>query len=283
MLYLVLAVLSSALVAIVMRAGTAGGESRKPMLLVNYAVCAGVSLFFLRGRPAGQGFGVALGLGLIGGALYLTAFLLFQYNVRTGGVTLSSAFMKLGVIVPTLLGISLFGESAGPARLAGIALTVLAILMMARHGEASSANGRAGQNAANLPALILLLICGGMADGLSKFYAAWGNPALEGYFLCFVFCFALVLCAVVCAIQKQLPTRRDFVFGLLLGIPNYFSSRFLLLSLSSVPASVAYPLFSCGAILLSAALGRLCFSERISRRQAVSLIPVLFALVLLNL
>lgn len=279
MLYLCLAMVCSALVSVVMRLGSAGAEARRPMLMVNYLVCAAVSLAFLKGGliPRERGMGVALGMGLAGGVLYLGAFLLLQRSVRESGVTLSSAFMKLGVIVSTALGFALFGERAGWTRIAGIALTLAAILLLS--GQEKPKAGRGG---ANLPALVLLMLWGGMADGLSKFYAAWGNPALEGHFLSCIFGFALLLCAGLCAVQGQRPTGRDALFGVLLGVPNYFSSRFLLLALSSVPASAAFPLFSCGTLLLTALVGRLAFGERPGMRQKAALALVVAALALLN-
>ena len=252
MLDLALAILCSALVSVLMRLGSDGETARRPMLAVNYLTCAAVSLAFLKGglAPAAEGLGFALGLGLAGGALYLGAFLLLQKNVRESGVTLSSAFMKLGVIVPTALGLA--GEDGG------------------RRGG-------------KLPSLVLLMLYGGMADGLSKIYEARGNPALGGHFLCFVFAFALILCAGLCAAQRQRPTGRDWLFGALLGVPNYFSSRFLLRALAYVPASLAYPAFSCGAILLTAVIGRLLFHERPGRRQWAAVGVVLAALALLNI
>lgn len=273
---LILAMICSALVSIVMRVGSDGAEPRKPMLAVNYATCFAVSLLFLR-KGAGQtGMGLAAGLGLAGGVLYLGAFLLLQRSVCDNGVALSSAFMKLGVVVPTLLGITLFREQAGPARVAGMALTACAILALTGRPDARRLREKGARG------LLLLLLCGGMADGLSKFYNAYGNPALEGHFLAFVFGFALALCAALCLRLGQKPSPKDALYGLLLGLPNYFSSRFLLLALNDVPSSIAYPAFSCGTILLASASGRLLFSERIGARQAAALGLALAALVLLN-
>ena len=277
MLNLMLAMLCSTLVSVVMRVGSGGDQPRKPMLAVNYLVCFIVSLPFIDRHAATGGMGFAAGLGGVGGILYLGAFLLLQRSVRENGVTLSSAFMKLGVVVPTILGFTLFQEEAGPLRVAGIALTVAAILALA--GDPRSLLPRLD----GVGCLVLLLLAGGMADGLSKFYNAYGNPALEGHFLCFVFGFALILCAALCVRLRQRPTARDLLFGLALGLPNYFSSRFLLRSLSAVPASIAYPVFSCGTILLAALSGRLLFREKNSARQWAALGLVLVALVLLNL
>lgn len=276
MLNLILAMLCSAMVSIIMREGSADG--RKPLLLVNYITCTAASLCFLGGPPQGSGMGIAAGFGVLGGVLYLGAFLLLQYSVKENGITLSSAFMKLGVIVPTALGFALFHEQAGPLRALGIALTVAAIAVLSRDGDPAS-TGRGTR----LWTLIALMLCGGMADGLSKFYAAYGVQALEGYFLCFVFACAGLLCAGLCLLERQRPAGRDWLFGLLLGIPNYFSSRFLLKSLAALPASIAYPAFSCGTILLAALAGGVLFHERVSRRQWLALGLVLAALILLNL
>ena len=72
--------------------------------------------------PAGTTNDFAAGLGLAGGVLYLGAILLLQRNVRENGVALSSLFMKLGVIVPAILGVTVFRERLAPTRAAGIAL-----------------------------------------------------------------------------------------------------------------------------------------------------------------
>ena len=77
--------------------------------------------------------------------------------------------------------------------------------------------------------------------------------------------------------------RQDLLFGLLIGAPNYFSSRFLLLSLNDVPAVIAYPTYSVGTIVLIALLGVWLFHERLSRRQTLAMGMILAALALLNL
>lgn len=276
MVNLILAMLCSALVSVVMRMGSQGDQPRKPMLAFNYLTCFAVSLFFLRKGADRTGLGFAAGLGLAGGVLYLGAFLLLQRNVRDNGVALSSLFMKLGVIVPALLGVTVFRERVAATRVAGIALT-LAVVFVLFGGQETRSLRQSG-----VRGLVLLLLCSGMAEGLSKVYNAWGDPALEGHFLCCVFGFALVLSAMLCLRLGQRPAPRDALYGLLLGLPNYFSSRFLLLALHDIPASVAYPVYSCGTILLAAASGRLLFAEKIGQRQCVALALALAALALLN-
>lgn len=276
MIYLCLAILSSTLVSVLMRIGSQGEEARKPMLAINYMTCMLVSLCIMHGFVwQGPGIGAVLGIGLPAGIFYLAAFLLLQTNVRTNGVSLSSAFMKLGVIVPVILGITCFGERLSLSRLAGILLTVSAILVL---------SGRQpGQQRRQYHLLILLMFCGGMADGSSKIYDACGVPELQGQFLFTAFGVAMLLCVLVCMREHQTPNKRDWGLGVMLGIPNYFSSLFLLWSLTSVPASVAFPVFSCGTILFLTLIGHLVFRETLEKRQQLSLGLVLAALVCLNI
>ncbi len=276
MLYLILAILSSTLVSVLMRIGSGQSETRKQLLAVNYLTCMGIALIFLRrSETPAEGLGIAAGFGLIGGILYLTSFLLLQKNVRENGISLSSAFMKLGVTVPTVLGFVLFGESPTLFKLSGIALTVLAILVL------SGMQG--GREQMKVLPLVSLMIAGGLADGLSKFYNAYGKPEQEGLFLFFIFGFAFLLCSGPCVLARQIPDRRELLFGFLLGIPNYFSSLFLLAALGTVPASTAYPLFSCGTIALTTMAGTLLFRERLERRHIAAMALIAAALVFLNI
>ena len=71
--------------------------------------------------------------------------------------------------------------------------------------------------------------------------------------------------------------------GVLLGLPNYFTSHFLLKALSEVPAVVVYPTRGVASIALIALAGVLLFKERLSMRQWISIFAIAAALVLLNL
>ncbi|MBR5502370.1 MAG: EamA family transporter, partial [Oscillospiraceae bacterium] len=79
------------------------------------------------------------------------------------------------------------------------------------------------------------------------------------------------------------PRGKDLLFGVIIGVPNFFSSRFLLLSLSSVPAVIAYPTFSVAAMLIVTMAGVVLFGEKLTRQQWLALGGILLALILLNI
>lgn len=277
MLYLILAIASSMLVSVCMRLSEGKAKNNISMLATNYAMCTALSLAFAGSIdlfPKAEGLTFALMLGLVSGAMYLGSFMLLQWNIRVNGVVLPATFMKLGVIVPTLTSIIAFGEVPRAMQIAGIALAIIAILMI----QLEKGSGRAK----NALGLVVLLVAGGSTDVLSKIYEQMGNTALNDQYLLYTFFVALFLCALLAVCKKQKLAMADIAFGLLVGVPNYFSARFLLLSLSAVPAVVAYPTYSVGTIVLITLVGRAVFAEKLSRRQLAAMGVILLALVLLN-
>ena len=278
MIYLILAILSSAMVSVVMRVGQKFARNNITMLAANYLMCTAASAFLAGGvAPSGEGAELTVALGCVCGVLYLLGFVALQWNIRRNGVVLSATFQKLGVLVPTVAAITVFGEAARWTQLLGIAVAVGAILLMQpRH--ASSGEGRSF-----LPGLIALLLCGGMSDVMSKVFQAWGNAAHGNYFLVFTFLVALLLCIGLCAAKKQSVTWPDVLCGLALGVPNYMSARFLLWALKELPAVVVYPTFSVASIIVVTLAGVLAFREKVEGRKLTAIGLILVALVLLNI
>lgn len=220
------------------------------------------------------GFRQLVYLSAVNGILYLAGFVLLQWNISKNGVVLPVTFMKLGVLVPTLLSILVFGEMPRVPQIVGIIAAIAAILLIQSGGrqESGSAWG-----------LVLLLLAGGGGDAMSKVFEEIGPAALKNHFLLYTFLTALILCAVLCIVKKQPFTWLEALWGLMIGVPNYFSARFLLLSLGEVPAVIAYPCFSVGTIVMVTLVGVLCFKETLSKRKLAALGVILISLALLNL
>ena len=131
--------------------------------------------------------------------------------------------------------------------------------------------------------LLLLLLAGGSGDAMCKVFEELGNSALSELFLLCTFGAALVLCLCLAAKKGERIGLRETAFGLLIGVPNFFSARFLLRALEVLPAVVVYPSFSVSTILAVTLAGVCFFRERLKKRQWVALFMILLALALLNL
>jgi len=278
MIFLILAVLSSAMVSIVMRVSSDKVTGNLSMLAMNYLICsalgAGYGHFFLW-QPQTAGFGMTVLLGIVAGVLYLAGFVMLQRSVRNHGVVLSSVFMKLGLLVPIVLSLVFFREIPTASQIAGFLIAVLAIVLI--NLKRSGSTNRFGMG------LILLLLLGGGCDAMSKVYEVLGNPDLSEQFLFYTFLVAFLLCAALVVRARERFGWKELLFGVLIGIPNFFSAKFLLLALNFLPAVVVYPSFSVATLLIITLTGVAVFKERLSRLQWAALAAIVAALVLLNI
>lgn len=191
MLYLILAIASSAMIALIMRISSRFVRGNVGMLAANYLTClllgAWYANFHLLPLEA-PGFSVTTGMGALNGLLYLSGFLLLQYNTRKNGVVLSSVFMKLGLLVPMVFSVFLFREIPTGLQGIGFVLAVSAILLI-NYEKGTSFSG------ARLP-LVLMLLAGGLGDAMSKVFEVYG-PMEQGdlfLFYTFVSAFYCVFC-----------------------------------------------------------------------------------------
>ena len=278
MIYLLLAILSSTMVSVFSRMGREKVKNRNVMVAFNYLACSVTGFALMKTTevfPAAPGLDTAILMAVIGGAMYLCGFLLLQWNIGRNGVVLPATFQKLGVLVPTVCALVIFKESPTAIQAIGFFAAVAAIFMIN--------DGAGNVKRGSTPGLIALLLMGGSVDALGKFYAEWGNPAIKDHYLFYVFFCAFVYAVLLCVMTRQKLTRWDALFGVLVGVPNYLCSRFLLLSLADVPAVVAYPTFSVGTIVFVTLIGCLCFKERLTKRQVIAMGIILAALALLNM
>ncbi len=278
MIYLLLAIASSGMIAVIMRISSHKVKANISMLAVNYVTClllaalyAGFQVFPLQS----PGFSAAVGMGAVNGVLYLLGFVLLQYNTRKNGVVLSSVFMKLGLLVPMVASIFLFAEIPTALQWVGFALAVGAIILI-NYEKGTSFSG------ARLP-LVLMLLAGGSGDAMSKIFEEFGAAAYADQFLFYTFVSAFLLCVLLVLRKKERPDKHALIFGVLVGIPNFFSAKFLLMALGQVSAVIVYPTFSVGTILAVTVAGVALFKERLHKWQWVALAIILTALVLLNI
>lgn len=276
MLFLCLAVLSSCAISLIMRLSADKITAKLSMLSVNYLICSALGAVYVGFDlicPEVSGFPTTVALGFVGGILFLVSFILLQWNTARNGIVLSSVFMKLGLLVPMVISVLFFREMPTWLQIAGFCLALVAIVLI----NAKKGAGRFRWE------LLLLLLLGGGADAMSKIFDALGPAALSDQFLFYIFAVALVLSLALVIYKKERPGWRELLFGAAIGIPNFFSSKFLLRALADLPAVVVYPSFSIGTMLLTTLVGVVFFKERLQKRQWLAMAVIIVALLLLNI
>lgn len=278
MIYLILAVLSSAGVAVVMRLSVNHVKNDISMLSASYLSCAVLAAVYAKSGidsfQADELLSTVI-LGIIAGAVFLAGFVFLQLNTRINGVVLSAIFSRLGVIVPALISVTLFKEQPEIVQIIGFVLAVIAIVMINW--------GKSEGKAKSAIALIMLLLCCGLADSMAKFFDEYGDRSLEDFYYILTFAVAFVLSAVLALGKKQKLCIADVLYGFVLGIPNYYSVRFLTKAVSQIPAFITFPTYSVASIVVISIAGMVFFKEKLSKNQKYGIGIILLALVLLNI
>lgn len=272
---------SSTAITLIMRFSDKKTSNNMAMFMANYAVCSCLSYYYMTGAGTqvfqnAEGIGFTIGIGLISGIWYLAAFLFMQWNMRENGVVLSSTFNRLGVLVPTIMAMVVFKESPKMIQIIGIVIALVAIVLMQFE--------KGGDQGGNKKIwLVVMLLSSGFCDSLTNVYDKLGNPMLKDNYLLYTF-FVALLCATALTIrEKNKISKWDLFFGFIIGVPNYYSSRFMFEALKTVPAVIAYPVSSVGTILAISVGSVILFKEKVSNQKKFALVLVMAAMALLNM
>lgn len=281
MVYLILAILSSASLALGLRISEVFSENRYGILLGNYAACTVVAFLLLPEKQLfPPGMMIPLLAGVVNGILYLTTLVLMQRCIQENGAALTAAFARLGLVLPVTASMLFFQELPSLLQTVGLLLVVAAIWVLN-----SGDRRRRGRRSGGL--LLAMLVTGGMADGMSKVFEQIGERRFDGLFLFYTFLVALILTFFLVLHENRSRRNRmgkvEVISGILLGIPNYFSTFLLLAAVTRLPAYIVYPSFSVGTILVVSLVSVVVLRDPMTRRQAAGCGLILVALALLNL
>jgi len=116
----------------------------------------------------------------------------------------------------------------------------------------------------------------GCIDALLKFLESRYIPAYSSDdIVTATFLFAFVFGSLSLLVQqiklKESIQVKSLAWGLLLGIPNYFSMYFLVETLAVFPASFIFPINNIGIVAFSTVLAFWAFSEKLSVKNYIGL------------
>ena len=200
-------------------------------------------------------FGASLGL------LFFLGFFAFAKAVSTAGASLSVVSSRLSVIIPVSLSIIIFGEIPSYLQLSGIILALVTIVLFyfsIRHFSAGTFHRT------DYFYLFILIIGIGINDFSFKVFQNWRPPEEKNFFIFTIFSFAFLYSLSYILVRKIKFEPRTLTTGLILGIPNVFSSYFLLGALNQLPAIIVYPSINIGIIVLTSLAAYLIWKENLN-------------------
>lgn len=124
---------------------------------------------------------------------------------------------------------------------------------------------------------------GGLAEFTNKFFQYYGRIHEKNLFLFFVFVTAFVISAVYVMVKGYEIRMNEFIIGIFVGIPNLFSSFFLINALEELKTAVVFPIFSAGSIVVISLGGYFIYGETLNRKEKAAIVLTIIALILINI
>lgn len=304
MIYLFLAVLCSSSIALIFKFSESNNLNRYIVTSANYFTAAAVSLILIFNQDIyffdfnnsdfrlnfrqvifkGEGLFSAQSsqqwatiVGLIAGIFFFSSFIYYQKSVRENGASLAGTFGKLGILIPMLFAIIIWQEYPEILQWFGIMLAIISIVLV------NFPFNKKLHQTLRLN-LIFLFLYGGIAEFSNKIFQKYALVDYKVLFLFWVF-FSAFLISVFYSFKKvgRLPKKSELLTGFAVGIPNLFSSFFLISALNYLKTAVVFPIFSAGSIVLITAAGYLFFDEKLKTKEWASILMTVAALILINL
>lgn len=215
---------------------------------------------------------------VIVGAFFIGNFVVYGKSVHTNGVGITIAAMRLSLLIPVLLSVLLYGEYLGILKILGIVLVFGALLLLIPRRKSV----KIGSMDVSWLLLIIFLLSG-CADASLKIYNEEFRQNLnELMFMGIIFAGAFVIGLILCAIRGgPLITKKEALLGAAIGIPNLYSSVFLIYALEGISGPVAFSVVNTINVLGGTLLGLLIWSDRVSTKQWAGIGTAIIAIILL--
>lgn len=218
---------------------------------------------------------------LLVGVGFVAGFMLQMYAIGTIGLAIPISIARIATLVPVIASAIVYGEHPSPIQIAGIVAGAAAFVMLgiAQRNSNVGLNRPVGVSAVGL--LLLMLVVMGANDFSMKI--AQESAINQSGFLCFVFGFAGIICWGIILLRRVRITPPDLLLGALLGIPNFFSSWFLVKALGELSASVVFPIVSASGVILATLTALVFWKERPTRAAWVGIALSAIAVALIGL
>lgn len=274
--FIVLAIISATIIAHLLRKAKSLVESIIPVLVVNYLIATIIGIAqldynltpILYDHISLYLFSFVIGVG------FIANFFVYSKSLTKNGLGLSVSAMRVSLVIPLFSGFILFNESISIFNFLGILLLFIAIYFLFR--------SHSNHYLAAPIALIILFFISGFNDLSLKIFDYSFKQISDSYFFMTLVFFSAGIVGFIILLYKRIRfSRQAIILGILIGIPNFYSSIFTLSALEVIISPIVFSAINAGTILSSAFIGKYIWKDKLSRNQFLALSISLIAIVLL--
>lgn len=289
MVYLILTIIMNIGIFLSFRSYSRMGINTLNAIVINYLVCVLTGILFY-GRNLLENsfilseswilFPIALGI------VFVLTFFLMAITTQKYNVTVATISSKMSMLIPVIFSIYVFklvSTKFDILNFAGLLFGIASIILCSIRPKGVKETTWTKKYLLLIPAFVFL--ASGLIDTSLNYMNAYvitsgQKPVLP----VIIFASAFISGAIILILRKEKINKKDLIGGIYLGIPNYFSLYFLLLTLSSFNnnGAVVYPILNVGIIVSSSIAAFFIFSEKLIKANIFGMILAIVAILLIS-
>lgn len=206
--------------------------------------------------------------------------------IKHGAYMMIDIFITLGIIVPILFGIFCFGEGITAPQFIGTLIVFVAVLIMCSYNN--SIKGKL-----TLRSVLLLLLCGlasGFSDLSQKLLVRFCEETPISVFNLYTYAVSSAVLFAFFGFSKNhenanalVKVKKILPYIAVMSVSLFAVSFFKTLAARYLDASVLYPLYQGGCLILSSCMCAVFFKERLTPKCILGLCTAGVGIVILNL
>ncbi len=255
------------------------------IIVINYFVAAVLGNIQSQVNPIQALYEDWLFMSVIIGLLFFIFFIIIGISTKLVGLSVTTVASKMSVVIPITFSIIYFNENLSLYKISGIILAIIGVILTVY--KKSEGNTKVKISEFLVP--LLLFIGMGFTDMLFKFsqfkYLNANNIALFNSSLFYISFLSSLVYVFIIRKQKDFFNKGTLIYGIILGIVNYYGVFFFIKALGSgaFDSSVIFGINNVSIVILSVFLGIIIFKEKTNKINIIGIASAITAIVFLSI
>lgn len=289
MIYLILTTIMNIGIFLSFRSYSRPGINTFSAIVVNYLVCVLTGMIFY-GKELIENASILsepwILFPIVLGIVFILTFYLMAITTQIYSVAVATISSKMSMLIPVVFSIYIFklmDSKFDFLNFAGLFFGVASIILCSIRSTVKGKTNWSHKYMLLIPAFVFLA-SGFIDTSLNYMNAFLITPEQKPVLPVIIFASSFVAGALILILRKERISKKDILGGIYLGIPNYFSLYFLLLTLSSFNnnGAVVYPILNIGIIVSSSIASYLLFNEKLIKQNIFGMILAIIAIILIS-
>lgn len=253
-------------------------------ITVFFAAVVFVISFFVSGNNGFAFSWETLGYAVLFAFTYGSATVGTIYAIKYGPLSLTTLFISFSLLIPTLYGVVVLGETADTMLFVGLALLAVSLVLVNIEDKSSKSNVKITFK------WVLFVIMGFVGNGICTITQKMQQVNQQGQYknefmivaLFMVFA-SLVILSFVLEKNQAKCLKIGITSGGIRGLANGVVNLLVISLALTVDASVLFPVISGGGIALTTLVAMTLYREKLSTKQLLGMIFGIASVIVLNI